>query len=93
VQRSHDLFEPPSSDLPMNSYPIELLVQHAPLMFVAGLEPPSSKQDPFYSLVTRLREALSARPKGMIWDKNRASAFNILLVDKVIHPIAIEIPY
>ncbi|PVF96750.1 hypothetical protein CPB86DRAFT_736228 [Serendipita vermifera] len=68
----------------MNSYPIELLVQHAPLMFVAGLETPSSKQDPFYALINRLREALSARPKGMIWDKNRASAFNILLVDKNI---------
>lgn len=27
-----------SSNLSMNSYPVELLVQHAPLMFVAGLE-------------------------------------------------------
>ena len=67
----------------MNSYPIELLVQHAPLMFVAGLEVPVAKQDPFHSLVLRLREILSARPKGLVWDKNRGSAFNILLVDKV----------
>lgn len=67
----------------MNSYPIELLVQHAPLMFVAGLELPKNKQDPFYTLVSRLREVLGARPKGLIWDKNRASAFNILLIDKV----------
>jgi trafficking protein particle complex subunit 11 len=68
----------------MNSYPIELLVQHAPLMFVAGLEVPAAKQDPFHSLVVRLREILSARPKGLVWDKNRGSAFNILLVDKVV---------
>lgn len=68
----------------MNSYPIELLVQHAPLMFVAGLEVPPAKQDPFHSLVVRLREILSARPKGLVWDKNRGSAFNILLVDKNI---------
>lgn len=67
----------------MNSYPIELLVQHAPLMFVAGLELPKGKQDPFYTLISRLREVLGARPKGLVWDKHRASAFNILLVDKV----------
>jgi hypothetical protein len=71
----------------MNSYPIELLVQHAPLMFVAGLELPKAKQDPFYALITRLREVLGARPKGLVWDKHRSSAFNILLVDKVSYEI------
>jgi hypothetical protein len=54
-------------------------------MFVAGLEIPAAKQDPFHSLVVRLRELLSARPKGLVWDKNRGSAFNILLVDKVMY--------
>lgn len=67
----------------MNSYPVELLVQHAPLMFVAGLDTPSSKQDPFYTLITRLREALTTRPKGLVWDRHRSTAVNILLVDKV----------
>ncbi len=66
----------------MNSYPIELLVQHAPLMFVAGLEVPPAERDPFRSLIIRLREVLTSRPKGLVWDKNRASAFNILLVEK-----------
>lgn len=31
---------------PMNSYPVELLVQHAPLMFVAGLGDSSSSPVP-----------------------------------------------
>ncbi|KAG8758578.1 hypothetical protein FRC14_007889 [Serendipita sp. 396] len=66
----------------MNSYPIELLVQHAPLMFVAGLDVPPAERDPFRPLILRLREVLTSRPKGLIWDMNRASAFNILLVDK-----------
>ena len=63
-------------------------MQHAPLMFVAGLEVPAAKQDPFHSLVVRLREILSARPKGLVWDKNRGSAFNILLVDKACSLLA-----
>jgi hypothetical protein len=69
----------------MNSYPIELLVQQVPLMFVAGLDAPNPQQDPFNQLVTRLREALTTRPKGLVWDRNRASAFNILLVEKVFN--------
>lgn len=66
----------------MNSYPIELLVAHVPLMFVAGLDVPPGERDPFRSLIIRLREVLTSRPKGLVWDKNRASAFNILLVEK-----------
>ena len=67
----------------MNSYPIELLCQHAPLMFVAGLELPKDTKDPFHSLVTRLRELFLSRPKGLVWDQERSTNFNILLVDKV----------
>jgi trafficking protein particle complex subunit 11 len=67
----------------MNSYPIELLCQHAPLMFVAGLDLPKDTKDPFHSLVARLRESFLSRPKGLIWDQERSKNFNILLVDKV----------
>lgn len=67
----------------MNSYPIELLCQHAPLMFVAGLDLPKDTKDPFHSLVTRLRELFLSRPKGLVWDQERSTNFNILLVDKV----------
>jgi hypothetical protein len=83
----HRVCHPPVPSISMNSYPIELLVQHAPLMFVAGLELPKGKQDPFHALITRLREVLGARPKGLVWDKHRSSAFNILLVDKVSNEI------
>lgn len=67
----------------MNSYPVELLCQHAPLMFIAGLDLPKDTKDSFYSLVTRLRELFLSRPKGLVWDQERSTNFNILLVDKV----------
>ena len=101
----------------MNSYPIELLAQHAPLMFVAGLDPPSvepttsvsppppikladgpannitlnvpnqrqkdATHDPFGQLVSRLREALTVRPKNVVWEPTRGKNFYCILVDKV----------
>ena len=36
----------------MNSYPVELLVQHAPLMFVAGLDPATAGGDTISSSST-----------------------------------------
>ncbi|EGN92744.1 hypothetical protein SERLA73DRAFT_98785 [Serpula lacrymans var. lacrymans S7.3] len=76
----------------MNSYPPELLVQLAPVMFVAGLDPPpgqplptpSKTQDPFISLTLRLREALQSQRKSSIWAPERNKTFQILLVDKSV---------
>ncbi|KAG8957730.1 hypothetical protein FRC03_009851 [Tulasnella sp. 419] len=104
----------------MNSYPIELLAQYAPLMFVAGLtegaqapqSPSSSHQtnlnntpsspiqspksqpdgpslngrlnDPFESLISRLRTTMATRRKGTVWDTERGKSFQVILVDKNI---------
>ena len=89
----------------MNSYPIELLAQLAPVMFVAGLNPPAlpasppvtpvsppmspvsastpRAQDPFASLITRLRTTLSILRQVSIWQSEKAKAFHVVLVDKV----------
>lgn len=90
----------------MNSYPAELLVQLAPVMFVAGLElPPASSnsapgaphspgqtqtpppaptksQDPFASLVARLRDALQSQRRVAIWAPEHTRAFQMILVEK-----------
>ncbi|KAI0753080.1 Foie gras liver health family 1-domain-containing protein [Daedaleopsis nitida] len=89
----------------MNSYPPELLVQLAPVMFVAGLDvqvPPqtpstpapntptastptaSSRQDPFYILAVRLRDALLSQRKVAIWQPEKAKTFQVVLVDKEV---------
>ena len=52
-------------------------------MFIAGLDLPQDTKDPFHPLVTRLRESFLSRPKGLVWDQERSTNFNILLVDKV----------
>ena len=85
----------------MNSYPPELLVQLAPVMFVAGLDTqsqppqtpaspapntpttPQSRQDPFYVLATRLRDALVSQRKVAIWQPEKTKTFQVVLVDKV----------
>ena len=89
----------------MNSYPMELLAQLAPVMFVAGLNPPTSPasppvtptsppmspiststpraQDPFVSLITRLRTTLSALRQVSVWQSEKAKTFQVVLVDKV----------
>jgi hypothetical protein len=83
----------------MNSYPPELLVQLAPVMFVAGLdvppppEPiPSSTsdpslshpaQDPFTLLTIRLRDALLSQRITAIWQPDKSKSFQTVLVDKV----------
>ena len=83
----------------MNSYPPELLVQLAPVMFVAGLDiqpPPqtpvspapstptaSSRQDPFQILASRLRDALLSQRKVGIWQPEKAKTFQVVMVDKV----------
>ncbi|KIY46190.1 hypothetical protein FISHEDRAFT_47894 [Fistulina hepatica ATCC 64428] len=72
----------------MNSYPVELLVQLAPVMFVAGLDVPPSpspdSKDPFITLVLRLRETLLSQLKPSIWqpppDTSKGQKFQILLV-------------
>lgn len=78
----------------MNSYPAELLVQLAPVMFVAGLDapPPQSPnladatkyQDPFAQLTARLRDALLSQRKVSIWQPDKTKSFQVLLVDKDI---------
>jgi len=65
----------------MNSYPPELIVQLAPLMFVAGLD---NTQDPF---IVRLRNVLHSQRKQAIYQPNPPSAepksttFHVQLVD------------
>lgn len=90
----------------MNSYPPELLVQLAPVMFVAGLDlppapstsapsapqspgqtqspppTPTKTQDPFASLVARLRDALQSQRKVSIWAPERTKQFQMILVGK-----------
>ncbi|KAJ7503038.1 Foie gras liver health family 1-domain-containing protein [Mycena galericulata] len=83
----------------MNSYPPELLAQLAPVMFVAGLDPPSAtaaaqspttpttpraQQDPFTVLTLRLREALLAQRKVAIWQPEKSKSFQILPVDQAV---------
>ncbi|PFH52170.1 hypothetical protein AMATHDRAFT_74451 [Amanita thiersii Skay4041] len=68
----------------MNSYPPELLVQLAPVMFVAGLDvaPTGKPQDAFAVLYQRLREALLAQWKPTIWQPERSKTFQVVIVDK-----------
>lgn len=82
----------------MNSYPPELLVQLAPVMFVAGLDAPlpqtpqspsvsqtqSRSQDPFNLLTMRLREALLAQRKAAIWQPEKSKSFQVILIDKTV---------
>ncbi|KZT21090.1 hypothetical protein NEOLEDRAFT_1244812 [Neolentinus lepideus HHB14362 ss-1] len=81
----------------MNSYPPELLVQLAPVMFVAGLEtiagsqsptapqsPGPRTQDPFAILSSRLREALISQRKVAVWQPEKAKTFQVVLVDKEV---------
>ena len=73
----------------MNSYPAELLVQLAPVMFVAGLEQPSQEsaadkpQDAFSNLIQRLKESFLAQSKFSVWNPERSKSFQVVLVDKV----------
>jgi hypothetical protein len=83
----------------MNSYPPELLVQLAPVMFVAGLdvhppepEPPAPSdspapahpaQDPFTVLTLRLRDALLSQRTTAIWQPDKSKTFQTVLVEKV----------
>lgn len=83
----------------MNSYPPELLVQLAPVMFVAGLDvqppptpasatpntptTPQVRQDAFNVLTLRLRDALLAQRKVAIWQPEKSKTFQVVLVDKV----------
>ncbi|KAL0072574.1 hypothetical protein AAF712_000337 [Marasmius tenuissimus] len=77
----------------MNSYPIELLTQLAPVMFVAGLDVPNSPdtldtpqsprgQDSFSQLVQRLRDALVNQRKPAIWQPDKSKTFQVVIVDK-----------
>ena len=81
----------------MNSYPPELLVQLAPVMFVAGLDPPPTNalpatptspspvakpQDAFQVLTLRLREALLAQRKVAIWQPEKNKSFQVILVER-----------
>ncbi|KAH0829099.1 Gryzun, putative trafficking through golgi-domain-containing protein [Lanmaoa asiatica] len=79
-----------SLSITMNSYPLELLTQLSPVMFVAGLgaaninpsPPPSKTQDPFTLLVSRLRDTLQSQPRPSIWAPERTNSFQIVLVEK-----------
>ncbi|KAH9889488.1 Gryzun, putative trafficking through golgi-domain-containing protein [Cubamyces lactineus] len=67
----------------MNSYPAELLVQLAPVMFVAGLDQPlPGKQDPFYILSARLKDALSVQRKIGVWQPEKSKTFQVIFVSK-----------
>ncbi|KAG6382017.1 Gryzun, putative trafficking through golgi-domain-containing protein [Boletus reticuloceps] len=82
----------------MNSYPVELLAQLAPVMFVAGLggapvqqeisprspppPPPPKTQDPFALLISRLRETLQSQLRPSIWGPERNKSFQMVLVEK-----------
>jgi trafficking protein particle complex subunit 11 len=81
----------------MNSYPPELLAQLAPVMFIVGLEAPTSvtapvsttivaaapkPQDSFQLLTLRLRESLLAQRKVAIWQPEKNKSFQVSLVDK-----------
>ncbi|EIN06785.1 hypothetical protein PUNSTDRAFT_115294 [Punctularia strigosozonata HHB-11173 SS5] len=76
----------------MNSYPPELLVQLAPVMFAAGLDPPptttpqspspTKTPDAFAILSSRLRDALLSQRKVAIWQSEKAKTFQVVLVDK-----------
>ncbi|KAG1737900.1 Gryzun, putative trafficking through golgi-domain-containing protein [Suillus paluster] len=71
----------------MNSYPAELLVQLAPVMFVKLQSPPptpTKSQDPFASLVARLRDALQSQRKVAIWAPERTRTFQMILVGRDI---------
>ncbi|KAL4248314.1 hypothetical protein ABKN59_006671 [Abortiporus biennis] len=76
----------------MNSYPVELLAQLAPVMFVAGLDipldaqealqsTPPKYQDPFIVLALRLREALVSQRKPAMWQPEKSKTFQVALVD------------
>jgi hypothetical protein len=65
----------------MNSYPVELLAQLAPVMFVAGLAAQPA-QDPFAQLAARLRDTLQSRLRPAIWAPDRAKSFHVVLVEK-----------
>jgi hypothetical protein len=68
----------------MNSYPVELLTQLAPVMFVAGLEIPSEQQqDMFTNLTHRLRDALPTL-KSAIYQPEKTKSFHVIFVDKSI---------
>ena len=82
----------------MNSYPLELLAQLSPVMFVAGLNTPPSPaeqdsepqspapakaQDQFAVLIGRLRDALLAQSKPSVWKPERNKTFQVVLVNKV----------
>jgi hypothetical protein len=83
----------------MNSYPPELLVQLAPVMFVAGLDvsppepapsapsdtptPTRPAQDPFTVLSIRLRDALLSQRTTAIWQPEKSKTFQTVLVEKV----------
>ena len=77
----------------MNSYPPELLVQLAPVMFVAGLgtlpsatapaSPAPKAQDPFAVLAARLKEALLAQRKVAVWAPDKSKTFQVVLVEPV----------
>ncbi|KAI6007599.1 Foie gras liver health family 1-domain-containing protein [Pisolithus orientalis] len=92
----------------MNSYPAEMLMQLAPVMFVSGLDlpptsaavlvapspadkdpsspptPPPKVQDPFTSLISRLREVLLSQSKSTVWSPERTKIFQVVLVDKFV---------
>lgn len=82
----------------MNPYPSELLVQLAPVMFVAGLgvhapaetsvttspgAPRPSPQDLFEVLCLRLRDAFLLQRKPAVWQSEKVKTFQVILVDKV----------
>ncbi|TFK21997.1 glutathione transferase omega-1 [Coprinopsis marcescibilis] len=77
----------------MNSYPPELLVQLAPVMFVAGLDVPqqltdadgtTKPLDAFQVLIVRLREALANQRKVEIWQADKSKTFQVILVDNSV---------
>lgn len=54
-------------------------------MFVAGLDVPQSQpSDPFHTLITRLRDALTSQRKIAIWQPDKSKSFHVVSVDKEV---------
>ncbi|GAA5993976.1 hypothetical protein JCM5350_003513 [Sporobolomyces pararoseus] len=78
----------------MESYPTEFTFHPSPLLFVAGLNPPSSNgtpqdaapTDPFEILTASLRKTFASRKGFQLWDNSRGQNqdFHTLLVDKSV---------
>ncbi|KAG8904617.1 hypothetical protein FRB99_001414, partial [Tulasnella sp. 403] len=74
----------PSASLALSTSPPTTTPVGSPPTETPELSGDASTQDPFAALIARLRNVLTYRKKGTVWDPNRAKAFQIILVDKAV---------